>query len=102
MATKNLAATKVTGEPVPAESTAPAKLSRNIDPADEPSVDWGWHGSFPRATRIAGLVVAIVLLLMNIGNHRGWVEGVYLDVIGVGIILGLVYDLVRSRTAWRR
>lgn len=102
MATKNLAATRLAGDPVPAEAPAAPQLHHGqIDPQDEPSVEWGWHGSFPRGTRLAGWFSAIVLLAMNIGNHTGWVEGVYLDVIAVFIIGGLVADIIRRRTAWR-
>lgn len=99
MATKDLAVSRTTGDPAP---TATPAAPHGIDPQDEPSVEWGWHGSFPNATRLAGWFSAVVLLAMNIGNHRGWVEGIYLDVIAALIVIGLVADMVRRRHAWRR
>lgn len=103
MATKDLAVTRVAGDPVPAATPAvPQRHHAQIDPQDEPSVEWGWHGSFPNATRLAGWFTVVVLFAMNIGNHRGWVEGVYLDVTAVLLIFGLVADMLRRRHAWRR
>ena len=76
--------------------------THQVSPADEPSVEWGWHGSFPRATRVAGWVVAAVMFLMLIGNHRGYVENLWLIGIGTGLIILLIIDQVRRRTSWRR
>lgn len=72
-----------------------------VDPEDEPSVAWGWHGGFPRGTVIAGWFSAILLLLMTIGNHEGHIEDIYLVCIGVGIIIALLYQHYKRRRAWR-
>jgi len=76
--------------------------ANTVDAADEPSVDWGWHGTFPRATRVAGWVSAGILLLMLIGNHQGRIEDVWLVAVALCIIAGLIYDQIKRRTAWRR
>jgi hypothetical protein len=73
-----------------------------VDPRDEPSAEWGWHGSFPRATRIAGWVSAIILLVMIYGNHENNTENVWLIGLSLGLILLLVLDLRKRRTAWRK
>ncbi|HET9143550.1 DUF2631 domain-containing protein [Actinophytocola sp.] len=73
-----------------------------VSPHDEPSAEWGWHGGFPRGTRIAGWFTAAVMFLMLIGNHVGETENLWLIGIGVAIVVALIADLVRSRTAWRR
>jgi len=73
-----------------------------VDPRDEPSADWGWHGTFPRATRIAGWLVALSMFAMLIGNHRGNVENLWLIFTGLMVIGGLIWDQVRRRTAWRK
>ncbi|HVV12527.1 DUF2631 domain-containing protein [Amycolatopsis sp.] len=73
-----------------------------VDPRDEPSAEWGWHGSFPKATRIAGWFSAIVLFLMIYNNHENDTENVWLIGLGVGLIILLLIDLKRRRTAWRR
>lgn len=73
-----------------------------VDPRDEPSAEWGWHGTFPKATRIAGWVSAIVLLLMLYNNHENNTENVWLIGLAAAIVIGLLLDLRRQRTAWRR
>jgi hypothetical protein len=82
------------------------KLERSpshvVDPRDEPSAEWGWHGGFPIGTRIAGWFTAAVMFLMLIGNHVGRTEDLWLIGIGTAIVIALVIDRIRARTAWRR
>jgi hypothetical protein len=78
------------------------KRSTSVDPQDEPSAEWGWHGTFPKATRVAGWLTAVFLLLMLIGNHRGHTEDIYLIGTAALIVIALIWDRIRSRTAWRR
>lgn len=73
-----------------------------VDKHDEPSADWGWHGGFPRGTRIMGWFTAAVMFLYLIGNHRGRTEDVWLIFIGAILVIALVIDIARRRTAWRR
>ena len=42
------------GWSVVARTSRRAAPRAGVDPRDEPSAEWGWHGSFPNATRIAG------------------------------------------------
>lgn len=85
-----------------ATSELDKRHAQTVDPHDEPSVDWGWHGSFPRGVQIAGWISAIFCFLMLIGNHHGHVEDVWLVLFGVGIIAGLVRMQVKRRNSWRR
>ncbi|EID53238.1 DUF2631 domain-containing protein [Saccharomonospora xinjiangensis] len=78
------------------------RTGTEVDPRDEPSAEWGWHGSFPKATRIGAVVAAVIMFLMLIGNHPNRTEDVVLISIGVGLLLGVLFDVRRSRTAWRR
>jgi hypothetical protein len=73
-----------------------------VDPEDEPSAQWGWHGSFPRGSVIMGWISAVIILLMLIGNHQGHIEDIYLVVIGVGMILLLIRHTAKARRSWRR
>ncbi|WP_414940793.1 DUF2631 domain-containing protein [Amycolatopsis sp. cmx-11-51] len=73
-----------------------------VDPRDEPSAEWGWHGSFPKATRIAGWLSAIILLVMLYGNHHGWTEDLWLIGLSLTLVFGLVLDMRKQRTAWRK
>ncbi len=86
------------------------KPSQAIDPAEEPSVEWGWHGGFPKGTQIAGWFSVFACLVMLIGNHQGIlsggdqfkVEDIYLILVAVVLAIGLLIDLRRRRTPWRR
>ena len=75
-----------------------------VDPRDEPSAEWGWHGGFPNGKRIAGVFSAIFLLLMWFLNPHptSFTEVFWLVAPAVLIILGVVGDTVRRRRAWRR
>ena len=77
---------------------------------EEPSVEWGWHGGFPKGTQIAGWFSVFACLVMLIGNHQGIlsggdqfkVEDIYLILVAVVLAIGLLIDLRRLRTPWRR
>ena len=55
-----------------------------VDPHDEPSAEWGWHGSFPRGKIIAGVLTILLLVAFMLGpvpephpgpvadRHRRW------------------------------
>ncbi|PXY28333.1 DUF2631 domain-containing protein [Prauserella muralis] len=73
-----------------------------VDPRDEPSAEWGWHGGFPKATRFAGWFTVLALLAMLIGNHENNTENVWLVGIAIAVAIGLLLDMRRRRTAWRR
>ena len=85
-----------------ASSELEKRPANAVDPHDEPSAEWGWHGTFPKATRIAGWLTAVAMLLLLIGNHRGHIEDIYLIATAARIVLALIWDRIRSRTAWRR
>jgi hypothetical protein len=51
---------------------------------------------------IAGWVTVFILLVMNLGNHQGRVENVWLTGLAIVMAIGLVLHSVRKRTAWRR
>jgi hypothetical protein len=73
-----------------------------VDPQDEPSAEWGWHGGFPRGSVIAGWATVVILLLLTIGNHEGTTEDIWLVGFAVLIAFGLVMHTIRRRNAWRR
>ena len=81
-----------------------AKRPKNaVDPHEEPSAEWGWHGRFPRGREVAGWFTAISMFLMAfIGNELAPTEQIWLTAIGVVLVAGLVWDRVRKRTSWRR
>lgn len=73
-----------------------------VDTHDEPSAEWGWHGRFPRAVKVAGWLSTLVVFGMLIGNHQGRTEDLWLVLIGISMTGLLVWDQARSRTSWRR
>ncbi|HEY6422461.1 MAG TPA: DUF2631 domain-containing protein [Pseudonocardiaceae bacterium] len=62
----------------------------------EPSADWGWHGSFPLAGRIAGWLTAFALFAMLIGNHRSHVEDAWLVGLGLLLVVMLIGSHLKS------
>lgn len=75
--------------------------SRTADPEDEPSAEWGWHGTFPVAVQVAGWLAAAVCFIMVTATHETHISWIYLCSIGVIIILFLLYDLRKRKTSWR-
>jgi hypothetical protein len=73
-----------------------------VDPADEPSAEWGWHGTFPKGITIAGVLTAILLPLMLIGHHVSWTEILFTVVPAVVILAAVVAGNLRKRNDWRR
>ena len=73
-----------------------------VDPADEPSAEWGWHGEFPKVTRATGWISVAVLLVFLIGNHRGRVEDLWLVGMALVLVVILLRDAARRRTSWRQ
>lgn len=82
-------------------STHGADLN-GVDPHEEPSADWGWHGTFPRAGKAAGWFTAFALFAMLIGNHRSHVEDAYLVGLGALLVLMLIASHLKARKARRR
>lgn len=74
-----------------------------VDPHEEPSAEWGWHGRLPRGREIGGWLSVVILLAMAfIGNHIAWTERLWLLGIAAVLVIGLVAERVLRRTAWRR
>jgi hypothetical protein len=71
------------------------------DPHDEPSAEWGWHGTLPTGARIGGIFVIIAMFGMFIGNQQGHVEDIFLGLTGL-LFLGLLLLSMRRRRQSRR
>ncbi|MCS3780259.1 DUF2631 domain-containing protein [Tsukamurella ocularis] len=78
------------------------QTTSKVDVADVPSRDWGWSGNAPNAARIAGVLFAVLLLLMNIGNHQGKTEDIFLVGFAVAILgVILVNWITTRRKKWK-
>lgn len=76
--------------------------SRTADPADEPSAEWGWHGTFPVGIQVGGWISAAICFAMLNTTHTSKTEWVWLIGIGTAIVLFLLWDLRRRRNTLRR
>jgi hypothetical protein len=77
------------------------EVSVHEHPQERPE-DWGWHGTFPRATQVAGWITAIVLIVMTTATHYNLQGTLWLLLFAGAIIAGLIYDIRQRRNAWRR
>ncbi|CAM3591522.1 DUF2631 domain-containing protein [Tsukamurella ocularis] len=73
------------------------QTTSKVDEADVPSRDWGWSGNAPNAARIAGVLFAVLLLLMNIGNHQGKTEDIFLIGFAVAILGVILINWITTR-----
>ncbi|MCC3329824.1 DUF2631 domain-containing protein [Nocardia abscessus] len=73
------------------------RVVTRVDPAEVPSAAWGWSGESRRTFRIAGWIVALILLAMLVGNHSGKVEDIFL--VGFAALIAgiLIRDSVLQR-----
>lgn len=72
------------------------------EPADAPSARFGWHGQATKSFLIAGWICVIALLFMQIGNHRGHVEDIWLICIALILAYFLIKGMVGRRGRWQR
>jgi hypothetical protein len=73
-----------------------------VDHPDEHPEQWGWHGEWGRAARIAGWVIAILMLVMLTATHYNEAGTPWLLGIAVGLIIVLLWDIQRRKNAWRK
>lgn len=106
----DVASTELESKPGQDKPGQQEKATRAISPADEPSVEWGWHGGFPKGTQIAGWFSAFATAMMLVGNHQGILSGgdtfkdedIWLIAVTIILVIGLLIDLRKKRTSWRR
>lgn len=79
-----------------------AVSGHRVSPADEPSAEWGWHGSFRVGVPAAGIFVGLSMFAMLIGNHSGWTENLWLIGTGAALLGGIAWMFHKRRTSWRR
>jgi hypothetical protein len=72
------------------------------DHPDEHPTDWGWHGEWGRASRIAGWIVAVILVLMATATHYNDSGTVWLLAFAAAIVGSLGWDIQRRKNAWRQ
>jgi hypothetical protein len=74
-----------------------------VDPHEEPSAQWGWHGRFPRGRQLGGWFTVVALVAMAfLGNEIAPTERLWLLGITALLVAGLIGERVLQRTSWRR
>ena len=73
-----------------------------VDPHDEPSAEWGWHGTFPNGQRIAGVVVAVSLLVLVIGPYQSRLQDFWMIPMALGLLALIVWGTIKRRNDWRK
>jgi hypothetical protein len=63
--------------------------------------DWGWHGRSGKWAQIAGWLTVLAMLSYTWGNHEGRMEDLWLFGIAAFLVVILLWDIRRKRTAWR-
>jgi len=76
--------------------------SHGVDPSEEPSAAWGWHGTPQRAGKIAGWFTAFALFAMLIGNNEGHAGDFFLVAPGTILVVMLIASHFKARKAKRR
>jgi hypothetical protein len=69
---------------------------------EEHPTDWGWHGEWGGAARVAGWVVAIILVVMITATHYNHSGSVWLIGFAAALIVTLIWDTLRRKNAWRQ
>jgi len=82
-------------------SAATVEVS-GVDPADEPSAAWGWHGGFPTGTVVGGVLTIIACVAFFFGPYQTSTQDWFLGAVIVIIIGGIIGHTIRRRHAWRR
>jgi hypothetical protein len=78
----------------------------HAEPAAEPHrherpEDWGWHHSFGKWARLAGVLSAISLCLLNVTTYYNTAQAPWLYGTIAVIVLMLLWDRHRRKNAWR-
>ncbi len=73
-----------------------------VDPQDEPSAEWGWHGSLPTGTMAGGVLTIILCIAFLFGPYQSHTQYLWLIGVIVVIIGGMVVQIRKKRNSWRR
>jgi hypothetical protein len=73
-----------------------------VDPHDEPSAEWGWHGSYPKGKIIAGVISIILLVVFLFGPYQSHTQVLWLGGIALLLVFMIWRQVVAQRNAWRR
>lgn len=55
-----------------------------VDPVDEPSAEWGWHGGFPKGTVFGGVVTVLLFAAFFIGPYQTTTQDMWLAGFKIG------------------
>ena len=73
-----------------------------VDPVDEPSAEWGWHGGFPKGTVAGGVVTILTCVAFFFGPYQTTTQDLWLAGTILVIIAGVTAQVIHKRNSWRR
>lgn len=82
----------------------PPGLTRPAHPDDDHvggPEHWGWHHEWGRAARVAGWIVAGLLLAMHTTVQYGPAGRAWLTTLAAAVVAALMWDVHRRKNAWR-
>jgi hypothetical protein len=69
---------------------------------DEDARQWGWHGEWGGGARVAGWVIAAIVLLMATATNYQLEYHIALYLVAAIIVAIQILDRVRRRNSWRK
>lgn len=84
-----------------AHHEAKVEVYNGISTEDVPSAGWGWSGLSKRAVVTAGIISALFLVFMLVGNHEGNVENIWLIALAVAIAVGTAWFAIDPKAKQR-
>lgn len=77
-----------------------AQKTPDSRPVERPE-QWGWHHEWGRAARLAGWIVAGLLLAMHATVQYGTAGRIWITAFALTIVGALLWDAHRRKNAWR-
>ncbi|MGW4095542.1 MULTISPECIES: DUF2631 domain-containing protein [unclassified Mycobacterium] len=76
--------------------------SNGVDVEEVPSAAWGWSDLNIKVIHLGGILSALFLLVMMIGNHVGHVEDWFLISFAAFLLLAVGRNIWLRRRGWIR
>ena len=63
---------------------------------------WGWHGEWGPFSRVGGVIVIAILILMITATHYNEAGTVWLLIFAGLVLISLIWDSQRRKNLWRK
>lgn len=79
-----------------------ADVERHGGHVEDRPEDWGWHAEFPKFARIAGWIVAVIMVLMILPAHYNGQGTLFLGLTAGALVVGELLYRHSRKNAWRQ